>query len=194
MLAIYGSQCMVELPLGRKKVCYSPPLCLCGWTGHHFCSILIMDGLADFWNESADSRKAHTPVELEGWVAVPTSQIPQGDGKFQARLQRFPQEGVWFLQPGGEPLEHFLKHSLVHAEVVPEASWIFCPKFSHQVLIMAKQWSTDDPWPHPMLSVTPSSSHNSSPHHDVDLDILGLQGHPLHQEVSFFSQIHLKIK
>ena len=56
--------------------------------------------------------------EAETVVGSTTGQEPQSDGQLEAWLQRWSPLGILLRQPRGQPLQQFMKHSWVHAQIV----------------------------------------------------------------------------
>ena len=134
--------------------------------------------------------------EAETVVGSITGQEPQSDGQLEAWLQCWSPLGILLRQPRGQPLQHFMKHSWVHAQIVYEVTMMLSFQLCHQVVVMAKLQSSSSPGSNPV----PSPSSPSSPLMQeykqgscILLLLLHHQSHQLQLNVGNLKHSHLQI-
>ena len=83
-------------------------------------------------------------------LAIASGQEVKNDCQLQSRPQGFSEVGVLLGEYQCQPIEHLIEHHWLLPHVVGEVTTRLS-EFSHKVVILAKQCSSGDSWPHQEL-------------------------------------------
>ena len=104
VLSIQGPQGMWDVPPPMKnRLNLQPVFRTCG-ACHHLISIGPDDSIADLRHKLIYGRPRHPESKLQGWVAVSTGQVSQGDCQLQSWTQGVSHPGPLSLDLRAESL------------------------------------------------------------------------------------------